>query len=107
MKKDKCPKEKACKKSFFERLNIGLDIDCDMILKGFYAELRGKKRAEINGVRRIYVYTEEKISFVTFDGIFSVVGKGLRCSSLKCGSAVVEGNVIGFGFDNGGENESF
>ncbi|MBQ7294523.1 MAG: YabP/YqfC family sporulation protein [Clostridia bacterium] len=104
MKKDKNTKNDASKRGFFERLNTGLDIDCDMLLRGFRAELRGKKRAEIAGVKRIYIYTREKISFVTFEGIFSIVGKDLSCSSLKCGSATVEGDVLGMGFDDGGKN---
>ena len=55
MKKDKIGKDRACGQDFFERINSGLDIDCDMLVKGFRVEWRGKKRAEISGVKRIFV----------------------------------------------------
>ena len=104
MKKEKVGKDGALGRGFFERINSGLDIDCDMLVKGFMVEWRGKKRVEISGVKRIFVYTENNISFVTPDGIFCVTGRNLKCSSFKCRTAVVEGDINSLGFENGGEN---
>lgn len=97
-------KEKVCRAGVFERMSKGLDIDADMLCKGFSVWLKGKNHAEICGVRRILVYTDENISFVTSDGIFAVNGKRLYCSSYKRGAVIVEGEILRMGFDNGGEN---
>ena len=95
------------RESFFEKINKGLDIDCDMLCRGFSAELRGKSRAEICGVRRIFTYTDTEICFVTSEGIFSVFGHRLFCISYKRGAVIVEGEILCMGFEQmGGERNA-
>lgn len=91
---------------FFEGITKGLDIDADMLCRGFCAEMKGKNRVELCGVKRILVYTDTLISFVTADGIFCVCGKRLDCISFKRGAVIVEGEIVGMGFELGGKNES-
>lgn len=97
-------RENACRPSLFEKMSKGLDVDCDMMCKGFCAELKGHNHAEICGVKRILSYTDTEVSFVTADGVFSVKGKRLYCASYKRGAVIVEGDVCLMGFDNGGVN---
>lgn len=97
-------KEKNSRAGMLERMSKGLDIDCDMLCRGFCAELRGRNRVEICGVRRILTYTDTEVSFVTSEGIFTVSGKRLYCASYKRGAVIVEGCIISLCFDNGGEN---
>ncbi len=96
---DKNKRAKNSRVGMFERINRRLDIDCDMLCRGFCAELRGKNHAEICGVRRIFTYTDTQISFVTADGIFSVRGQRLCCVSYKRGAIIVEGNIVGMSFE--------
>ena len=97
-------KDKSCRPTIFEKMSKGLDVDCDMLCRGFCVELKGRNHAEICGVKRILVYTETEVSFVTSDGIFAIKGMRLYCSSYKRGAVIVEGNIRTMGFDNGGEN---
>lgn len=96
--------EKNCRMGMFERMSKGLDIDCDMLCRGFCVEMRGRNHAEICGVKRILTYTDTEVAFVTSDGIFAVRGKRLYCASYKRGAVIVEGDICLLGFDNGGEN---
>ena len=105
MKNKKNEKNKTCKPSFFESVSKGLDIDADMICRGFCAELRGKHRVELCGVKRIFTYSDVLISFVTADGIFSVRGVRLHCASFKRGAVIVEGEIFDMGFDGECGNE--
>ena len=93
--------ENYCRPSLFEKLNKGLDVDCDMLCRGFCAELRGRNHAEICGVRRILLYTDTELSFVTSDGIFALKGNRLYCASYKRGAVIVEGDILSMGFDRG------
>lgn len=102
----KAKNNQRCRASFFESVTKGLDIDADMICRGFCAELKGKNRAEIGGVRRILTYSDRLVSFVTADGIFSVCGARLDCISFKRGAVIVEGEISAMGFDFGGVNEN-
>ena len=104
MKNKKNERDKNCKPSFFEAVSKGLDIDADMICRGFCAELKGKHRVEVCGVKRIFTYSDVLISFVTAEGIFSVRGARLHCASFKRGAVIVEGAIYGMGFDGEGEN---
>ena len=90
---------------FFESLTKGLDIDADMLCRGFSAELKGRNRAELCGVKRILTYSDSLVSFVTSDGVFSVCGERLDCISFKRGAVIVEGNILKMGFCLGGDNE--
>ena len=105
MKNKKNEKNKLCKPSFFESVSKGLDIDADMICRGFCAELRGKHRVELCGVKRIFTYSDILISFVTADGIFSVRGARLHCASFKRGAVIVEGDICSMGFEGEHGNE--
>ena len=89
---------------FLERLNKGLDIDCDMLCRGFSLQLKGRNHAEICGVRRILTYTENKISFVTSEGVLFAEGNRLCCVSYKRGAIIVEGQITAIGFECGGHN---
>ena len=91
---------------FFEAMTKGLDIDADMLCRGFSAELKGKNRAELCGIKRILVYTDTLVSFVTADGVFFVRGERLDCISFKRGAVIVEGNIMDMGFGLGGEIEN-
>ena len=93
-----------CRPTFFEKINKGLDIDCDMLCRGFYVELKGRNHAEICGVKRILSYTDTVLSFVTTDGIFLINGNRLYCASYRRGAVIVEGDIKSMGFDNGGRN---
>ena len=101
-KKNNSAKERA---GFMERIGRELDIDCDMICRGFGVEMRGRTRAEICGARRILIYTDSQISFVTPEGIFSVLGKHLSCVSYKRGTVIVEGRLTHMGFEIGENDE--
>lgn len=96
--------DKKRQMSVFERMSKSLDIDGDMICRGFSVELKGKNHVEICGVRRILTYADNEVSFVTSDGIFFVCGKRLYCVSYKRGAVIVEGEICHMGFDNGGKN---
>ena len=96
--------DKYCKPTFFEKLNKGLDIDCDMLCRGFCAELKGRNHAEICGVKRILSYIDTELSFVTSDGIFVLKGSRLYCASYRRGAVIVEGDIRSMGFDNGGDD---
>lgn len=100
----KINKEKSCRAGIFERMNKGLDIDCDMLCRGFCIELKGRNHAEICGVKRILAYTDTEVAFVTSDGVFTVKGNRLYCASYKRGAVIVEGDISLLGFDNGGGN---
>ena len=100
----KINEDNCCRPSFFEKMNKGLDIDCDMLCRGFCAELKGRNHAEICGVKRILLYTNTELSFVTSEGIFALKGKRLYCASYKRGAVIVEGEILSMGFDNGGNN---
>ena len=93
-----------CKVTFFEKMNKGLDVDCDMLCRGFYAELKGRNHAEICGVKRILSYTDTELSFVTPDGVFSLKGNRLYCASYNRGAVIVEGNITSMGFKDGGKD---
>ena len=90
---------------FLEGVTKGLDIDADMLCRGFSAEIKGKNRAELCGIKRILVYTDTLVSFVTADGVFGVCGKRLDCISFKRGAVIVEGEIASMGFELGGRNE--
>ena len=102
MKKEKVDNQSRA--GLFERLNKGLDIDCDMLCRGFSLQLNGRNHAEICGVRRILIYTENKISFVTLEGVFFIEGNRLCCVSYKRGAILVEGHITDLGFECGGQN---
>lgn len=89
-----------------EGVTKGLDIDADMLCRGFSAELKGKNRAELCGIKRILAYSDTLVSFVTADGVFMVLGRRLDCISFKRGAVIVEGEIVSMGFDCGGKNES-
>ena len=86
----------------FERMCKGLDIDADMLCRGFCVTLKGKHHAEICGTKRILEYTEERLSFITVDGVFLIWGKRLFCAAYKRGVVIVEGEILGMGFEGGG-----
>ena len=96
--------DRFCKETFFEKMNKGLDVDCDMLCRGFYAELKGRNHAEICGVKRILSYTDTALLFITSDGVFSLKGNRLYCASYNRGAVIVEGDIISMGFDNGGKD---
>lgn len=98
--KEKCSKRQGSA-GLFERMCKGLDIDADMLCRGFFVTLRGKNHAEICGVRRILVYTDERLSFVTADGMFDVSGRRLCCAAYKSGAVIVEGEITQMGFVDG------
>jgi len=92
------------KSGLLEKMSKQLDVDCDMLCRGFSAELKGRNRAEICGVKRILTYTDSEVSFVTSDGVFCIKGARLYCASYKRGAVVVEGAIASLGFENGGKN---
>lgn len=94
--------EKNDRPGFFEKMNKTFDVDCDMLCNGFCTEWKGRNHAEICGVKRILLYTDTEVSFVTSDGIFSVSGARLCCTAYKCNVVIVEGNIKSMYFDDGG-----
>lgn len=97
--------EKQGKGGFFERINKALDIDADMLCRGFGLLLKGKYHAEVCGVRRIIEYSDERLSFVTADGTFFICGHRLYCSAYKNKAVIVEGEIEQMGFE-GKRNEN-
>ena len=91
--------EKKQRPDILERLGKALDVDCDMLCRGFSAELKGKNRAVLYGIKRIISYREEEMTFACADGVFFVRGSRLCCTVFKRGSVIVEGDIGRMGFE--------
>lgn len=90
--------KKKNKVSVLEKLNKSLDIDASLICRGFSAELRGKYRVDLCGVKRIISYSEEEISLNTVEGVLYIRGKRLSATSFKRNVIIIEGDIVTLSF---------
>lgn len=95
--------KKKDKSGILEKINKSLDIDASLIYKGFSAEMKGKYRIELFGVRKILSYGEEAIVLNTVEGVLYIYGKRLSSTSFKRNVIIIEGDIITVTFDGGWE----
>lgn len=86
------------KRSFAERLGTFLDVPADLICGGCYLELRGQNNLNLQGCRRISVYTAEEIVLRLRRGCVRVRGRRLVCTSYHAGKVVIDGWITGIDF---------
>ncbi len=60
---------------------------------------KAKKEVLITGVRRILLYGEERMTFLTKDGRLSIEGKGLDCRTYQSGALGIVGAVFTLSFE--------
>lgn len=85
-------------KSFKEAVYKNLDIQPD-VFGGSMIEIRGGMSMLVRGCERIVEYGSEKMCLLLSDGILSVIGEGLICTSYYGSAVGIEGKIrrISFG----------
>lgn len=88
-----------------EWLAVRLDLPPDLFDGGFRAELRGRSSLTVHGVRRIAVYTPERIVLAVKGGNVTIAGQRLVCTSYLAGAVGIDGHIdslsVGDGPDTG------
>ncbi len=84
-----------------ERMNRVLDMPPDLWPHGTLIEIRGQEAMTVRGGGKILVYTPEEICVVLGQGVLSVKGRRLVCTSYYVGAIGIEGKIEGVSF---GEN---
>ena len=76
-----------------EWLAVRLDLPPDLFAGGFRAELRGRHSLTVHGVRRIALYTPERITLTVKGGDVTVAGQRLICTSYLAGAVGIDGHI--------------
>ena len=76
-----------------------LDMPPDLFLGGSLIEIRGRGEMTVRGSGKILVYTPEQICVALADGMLSVKGQLLTCTSYYVGAIGIEGRIdeVSFG----------
>ena len=91
-------KEKTNKGCFRERLCKSLDIDPDILPHGSMIEIKGRNSLMVRGETKIIVYTPEIIRIKIGEGILSVSGERLICTSYYANAVGIEGMIESVSF---------
>ena len=89
-----------------ERMSRALDMPPDLIGQGSLVEIRGRGMMTVRGNGKIFVYTPDEISVALCDGVLTVHGRRLVCTSYYVGAIGIEGKIDEVIFDDtahGGE----
>ena len=84
-----------------EWLAVRLDLPPDLLEGGFRAELRGRSSLTVHGVRRIAVYTPERIVLTVKGGGVTVAGQRLICTSYLAGAVGIDGHIDSLSVEDG------
>ena len=85
-------------KSFKEAVYKKLDIQPDA-LGGSMIEVRGGMSMLVRGCERILEYGSEKMCLLLCDGVLSVFGEGLICTSYYSSAVGIEGKIRTISFE--------
>ncbi len=91
--------KKKDKAGFLEKINKSLDVDASLLCRGFLAELRGKYRIELCGVKKILSYGEGEMVLNTVEGVLYVYGRRLSSTSFKRNVIIIEGDIVAITFE--------
>ena len=87
------------KESLRERLCRGLDIVPDLLPGAGLIEIRGRNAMTVSGCGRILHYTPEEIRIRLKEGILSICGKRLSCTSYHAGAVGIDGYICRVSFE--------
>ena len=76
-----------------ERMSRALDMPPDLLAAGSLVEIRGRGAMTVRGNRKILVYTPDEISVELHDGVLTVKGHRLVCTSYYVGAIGIEGKI--------------
>ncbi len=76
-----------------ERMSRALDIPPDLWPGGSLVEIRGRHAMTVRGNGKILVYTPEEICVELKQGVLSVKGRRLVCTSYYVGALGIEGKI--------------
>ena len=76
-----------------ERVNRALDIPPDLWPHGTLIEIRGRESMTVRGGGKILVYTPERICLALGEGVLSVCGRRLFCTSYCVGAIGIDGQI--------------
>ena len=79
--------------SFRERVSRALDLPPDLLPGGSLLEIRGRGEMTLRGGGKILLYTPEEICVALADGVLSVKGRCLVCTSYYVGALGIEGRI--------------
>jgi sporulation protein YqfC len=85
--------------SLRERVGRVLEMPPDLFPGGSLIEIRGRGEMTVRGNGSILVYTPEQICVALSDGVLSVKGQALVCTSYYVGALGIEGRIdeVAFG----------
>ena len=86
------------KPSLLGRIGERFEVDADMIRRGEWIEIKGRNRVEINGVKKIGLYSDTCVRLILGKGSVTVKGCALTCVFYQRGAAAVEGTVESVSF---------
>ena len=86
-----------------ERLYRALDIQPDALPSSTLIELRGRNLLTVRGGGKITSYTQSEIRIAVKGGELKIVGERLFCAAYHRGAAVIDGEIRGLEFTEGGE----
>ena len=76
-----------------ERMSRALDMPPDLIGRGSLVEIRGRGMMTVRGNGKILIYTPSEIAVELHDGILTVRGRRLVCTSYYVGALGIEGKI--------------
>ncbi len=76
-----------------ERMSRALDMPPDLIGRGSLVEIRGRGMMTVRGNGKILVYTPTEIAVALHDGVLTVHGRCLVCTSYYVGALGIEGKI--------------
>ena len=76
-----------------ERMSRALDIPPDLWPSGTLIEIRGRGAMTVRGNGKILVYTPEEVCVELGQGVVTVKGRRLVCTSYYLGALGIEGKI--------------
>ena len=76
-----------------EKMSRMLDVPPDLFPGGSVLEIRGRHAMTVRGNGKILVYTPEEVCVELGEGVLSVKGRRLICTSYYRGALGIEGKI--------------
>lgn len=92
-------REQKKRRPFLEALGKRFEIDADMIRGGGCVEIRGRRRVEVGGVKKILSYADTCVQLQLSHSVLTVIGCRLECVFYRGEDVAVEGQINAVSFE--------
>ncbi len=89
------------KRSLTEWLAVKLDVPADTLCGGLRLDMRGRNTLTVHGCTGILDYSPCEIRLAFKDGILTILGRRLICTSYLAGAVGIDGCISTLQFEDG------